>query len=160
MNRNKTRFFTVLELLLVCGICVFPPFFYDKVFLLPPKPAGVCQTLYFACGVLTAAFYEECLYRLYLPCRLYMVCGFFIKNLHKAAVGIEAVCVIVFAAAHFYLGFFSVLFAGFFGAFLRYSYVKLKRKIPRGAAVCITGSIHAVWNGLVYLYLWSAAGMI
>ncbi len=165
----KSTLFILIEFILISSICIIPPIFSDQVFSLPPKPVGVYESFYFTTHVLTAAFYEEVLYRLYLPNRLYILISAFIQNLFteqnndfrqsktKVFLGIEAAAICLFAAAHLYLGFFSVLFAGCFGIITRYSYLKLKQHISWALSLSILTIVHTGWNGIVYLYLWHTA---
>ncbi len=163
---NKTYLFIVIEFTLICGICIIPPIFYTHPFILPHKPVGIYAWFQFISRIFIAAFYEELLYRIYLPNRLYILFNPLIKKtnpkppLHfsqpikKCSISIETFAICVFAAAHLYLGFFSVLFAAVFGIITRYAYLKLTHYISWILSLSIITIAHSGWNTIVYLYLW------
>jgi membrane protease YdiL (CAAX protease family) len=85
------------------------------------------------------AFFEEILYRVYLPLRM----SYFLRRK-----GIpELICVVLFAAAHRNGGLFSVLNALCSGYVLQYCFTKTR-------SVFLIGITHALYNvfALVFLY--------
>ena len=79
-----------------------------------------------AVNFLAGAFYEEVLYREFVPKTLYALLEGFSSDRGRIAIGIivESFAVLVFAAAHRYMGFFAVLNALLCAIALRNCYVK------------------------------------
>ena len=106
-------------------------------------PANALQWLFCLLNLFFAAFYEEVLYRFYLP----ETALFFAKKLNKKLIFllIEVIFALIFAFSHFYAGIFAVFNALFAHVVLRLFYKK-------------TGFLHAgiaahfVYN-LVQLFL-------
>lgn len=90
---------------------------------------------------LMSAFFEEVLYRKFLPESLIRFCNF-IRNekiLRIAKWSAEIIAVLVFAFAHRYLGYLAVLNAFVSGIILRLCYIKSKSIFPGFIA-------HAAYN--------------
>lgn len=75
-----------------------------------------------------AAFFEETIYRYYLPEYLHSLLK---ENSKKSyPILIEIVCMLLFAAAHIYMGIFSVINAIFAHAVLRFTFKKTNSIFP------------------------------
>lgn len=101
-------------------------------FLFPKITVGSLSSVTLPCGfyewcvcvfmLLTGAYYEEALYRLFLPECLYLIFG---KSKNKVIL-FEAVVILLFAFSHRYLGFIAVINAAICGTILRLCFVKTK----------------------------------
>ena len=130
----------------------------------------------FGFNTLCAAVYEELLYRLYTPNRLRRLYTEYIAprlhlehraeyyGLHgqkrfgwlstSALCFTEVPALVLFAFAHRYLGFSSILFAAGAGVLLRVAYYKLERLFSPIVGISIVAGAHGLWNIGVYWYLW------
>lgn len=111
---------------------------------------GLGQWLLAAAALATGAFYEECLYRAFLPEIPLLLLGkagsTWIQGHKKPlATGIEAFCVIVFALSHRYLGMLAVTNALLCGTVLRVCYRK------SGGILCGTAA-HFCYNMTLLLF--------
>jgi len=70
---NKNDVLLFIECALVFAFLLLPPLFSAVPFTLPPKPAGLYAQCVFYFYTVCAAAYEEILYRLYTPKRLYCI---------------------------------------------------------------------------------------
>jgi membrane protease YdiL (CAAX protease family) len=95
---------------------------------IPLMPHSVTGCVNVIAGTLCAVFYEEVIYRLYLPAAL----NLFLKN--KYNIVSEVLPVIFFALGHRYLGIYGILNATAGGIFLRYSLIKSKTMITNFSA--------------------------
>lgn len=98
----------------------------------------LCVILAFA----VSAFYEEVLYRQYVP----FIALHAVKNRKVLRIIAEIVCVLVFAFSHRYLGWSAVINAFICGIILRWCYVKTESVIPGTIA-------HFVYNITVFAFL-------
>ena len=159
VQRYVRQFLLVFECMILCALIV------------PPKPAGLYDQLSFYIMVAFAAVYEELLYRVYIPNRLhtlyelcvqrFRVSHFpFISHLKDGRLTLfvtESPAILLFAAAHRYLGIASVCFAACAGAVFRFGYLRLKCRLPPYAGITIIIVFHSIWNVFVYTYLWESA---
>ena len=109
----------------------------ERVHVLPPETWY--GWMYAAAGTVCASFYEEVIYRVYLPHALFTLLGARFELLCEAA------AVALFALAHRYLGFPAVVNSLFAGMILRRCYVKTGK-------VWTNVSAHAAYN-IVMLFL-------
>ena len=170
LQRYVQQFLLVFECMILCALIV-PPLFSSAPFILPPKPAGLYDQLSFYIMVAFAAVYEELLYRVYIPNRLHTLHELcvqrfrashfpFISHLKDGRLTLfvtESPAILLFAAAHRYLGITSVCFAACAGAVFRFGYLRLKRRLPPYAGITIIIVFHSIWNVFVYAYLWQSA---
>ena len=143
-----SNYFLTFGSLAVCG-CLFELAglaLKTKTFENIIFPANFLQGLFCAFALASSAFYEECLYRLYLPKALKKIAaltGVDKKSEDKdklmarpkiAAAAVfwacEAACVLLFAFAHRYQGPLALLNALLAGIILRLSFVKSKSLWP------------------------------
>ncbi|GMO40066.1 MAG: hypothetical protein Pg6C_00740 [Treponemataceae bacterium] len=106
--------------------------------------------------IAAAAFFEEILYRAYLPAKARVLLPrprFFLQRKQMTRVVPEIFCVILFSAAHLRGGVFSALNAFFAGAALQICFAKTN-------SVVLTGSVHAAYNitALAWLLWHNGAG--
>ena len=106
-------------------------------------PANALQWLFCLLNLFFAAFYEEVLYRFYLP----ETARFFAKKIQKKLIFllIEAIFALIFAFSHYYAGIFAVFNALFAHIVLRCFYKKT-------GSLAAGISAHFVYN-LVQLFL-------
>ena len=170
VRRYVRQFLLVFECTVLCALIV-SPLCFSGPFTLPPKPAGLYAQLSFCLTVAFAAAYEELLYRVYIPNRLHIlheVCVrrfgasrfpliSHIKDGRPALFVTEMPAILLFAAAHHYLGITSVCFAACAGAVFRFGYLRLRRRFPPSAGIAIIILLHSIWNVCVYAYLWQNA---
>ena len=97
-------------------------------------PASILGWVNVGLGTVCAAFYEEVLYRVYLPgalkrlfCKRPSCADGTVPHFTKKAFACEACAVVLFALAHRYLGWLSVANAAVAGALLRRCYRKTDR---------------------------------
>lgn len=90
-------------------------------------PSNFLQGLFCAFALAASAFYEECLYRLYLPNALKKISA---RGGTKSIWLCEAACVLLFAFAHRYQGLLALLNAFLAGIILRLSFIKSKSLWP------------------------------
>jgi membrane protease YdiL (CAAX protease family) len=109
---------------------------FDGAYLAPARLAAL------AASIASAAFFEEILYRAYIPAKLRF---FFPRKLSALRIP-EIFSVFLFAAAHLSGGVFSALNALFAGAALQICFAKTK-------SVVLTGSVHAAYNIAVLFFL-------
>ena len=102
-------------------------------------PSGLFGFLNFISGVVFASFFEEVIYRFYLPEALK---DFSINP--KLSVLCETITVILFAAGHIYLGLFGFLNALVSGAALRFC-------VKKTCSVFPAFIVHAIYNFLTFL---------
>ena len=83
-----------------------------------------------------SAFYEEVLYREFLPASIYRLCEdfSFFKGKSVFKLTAEVFCILIFAFAHRYMGFFAVANAALCAVFLRICFLKTDG-VYTGAAV-------------------------
>ena len=187
MNRNyfnKKDTFLFIECTAVFVLLLLPPLFSAVPFTLPPKPIGLYAHSIFCLGTISAAAYEEVLYRLYTPNRLHRIyIGYIEPRLRKNPSAAECsthlpqssfpcICcenntgaffqffltefpaLLLFTLAHRYLGLPSMLFAAGVGATFRYAYLKLTRVLHPVFSITLVAAVHGIWNIGVYYYLW------
>ncbi len=111
------------------GTVLFMLFGQGKFLAASRQITGAGQWLLATAALATGAFYEECLYRAFLPeipLLLLDRAGETWVQGHKKTLsaGIEAACVIVFALSHRYLGMLAVTNALLCGSVLRVCYKK------------------------------------
>ncbi|MBR5096133.1 MAG: CPBP family intramembrane metalloprotease [Treponema sp.] len=96
-------------------------------------PENFLQGIFCAFTLAAASFYEECLYRLYLPKALKKILGR-IKAGEKAMAALnflaEGAAVLLFAFAHRYQGILALFNALLAGVILRLAFVKTKSLWP------------------------------
>ncbi len=103
--------------------------------------------LNFFLGLSSAAFFEEVIYRFYLPKAFFEICmKFFSLKNKKTLFACEALSLIFFALPHFYLGFLGVLNAFFCGLVLRVCMIKTQ-------SIWISFSVHFAYNFLSLLVM-------
>lgn len=96
-------------------------------------PKNFSQGFFCAFTLAAAAFYEECLYRLYLPKAMKKILGRIrADEKTKAALNFlaEGAAVLLFAFAHRYQGLLALLNALLAGVILRFAFVKSKSIWP------------------------------
>jgi membrane protease YdiL (CAAX protease family) len=115
--------------------------------VIPVRPASAVQLLFCILDFAAASFFEEAIYRLYLPemFRKYLSC---IPRFRFAEVCAEALSVVLFALAHRYLGIPSVVNAALACIFLRVCCKKT-------GTVLTNTTAHFAYN-IVSLFLFSA----
>ena len=109
------------------------------------KPAGVLQWGFCLVNFLCAAFYEEVLYRFYFSDELYILVTRK-RQWRGSRLLCEAMGLFVFAFAHLYMGWISVLNAALAHVFLRLCYKKSCRLWPCVAA-------HFIYNVISLILL-------
>lgn len=97
------------------AVYFFPQIQKDGISTLVLPPSGFSEYLICIINVIISAYYEEVLYRQYLPLSIY---DFFTED-RKLSFIIEIFPVLFFAASHLYLGWLGVLNALFCGIILR-----------------------------------------
>ena len=111
---------------------------------------GVCQWLLATAALASGAFYEECLYRAFLP----EISGLLLdrsgnawiqKNRKPLAAITEVLCIMVFALSHRYMGVMAVVNALLCGSVLRICYRK------SGDILCGTAA-HFCYNMTLLLF--------
>ncbi len=112
--------------------------------------AGAGQWLLATAALASGAFYEECLYRAFLPEIPLLLLDragntWFQGHKKPLAAGIEAFCIIVFALSHRYLGMLAVTNALLCGTVLRVCYRK------SGGILCGTAA-HFCYNMTLLLF--------
>ena len=113
--------------------------------ILVSKPAGILQWVFCLINFFCAAFYEEVLYRFYFSDELYNL----VTKKHQwrgSLILCEALGLSVFAFAHLYMGWISVLNAALAHIFLRLCYKKSGRLWPCVAA-------HFIYNVISLILL-------
>ena len=160
---NKNDVLLFIEFAAVFVLLLLPPLFSAVPFTLPPKPIGLYAHSIFCLGTISAAAYEEVLYRLYTPNRLHRIYSDYIKPLlpENSHAGVlfaffftEFSALLLFTLAHRYLGLPSMLFAAGVGATFRYAYLKLTRVLHPVFSITLVAAVHGIWNIGVYYYLW------
>ncbi|MFA6937497.1 MAG: type II CAAX endopeptidase family protein [Treponema sp.] len=101
-------------------------------FLFPKITVGSLSSVILPCGfyewcacvfmLLVGAYYEEVVYRFFVPENLYLIFG---KSKNQKII-IELTAILLFAFSHMYLGFIAVINAAICGAILRFCFVKTK----------------------------------
>ena len=108
-------------------------------------PSSLLGWSNFFFGVIFAAFFEEVIYRFYLPRAFREILGKKIsKNNQRLSVLCEGLALLLFGLGHVYLGFLGFLNAIVCGAVLRFCMIKTK-------SLWIPFGIHAVYNFLSFL---------
>lgn len=97
------------------------------------KPENFIQWLFCSMNFIFSSFYEETVYRFFLPEALIWFTRN-VKDRKMAVADCEIVSMILFSLGHIYLGFFSVLNAALAYIILRYCYRKTNSLIPGTAA--------------------------
>ena len=152
---TRRHIFSYIECASVLIICILPPVLTSASFHLPAKPLHPYDQAVFMCSIVLAAAYEEALYRVYLPYRLNAVLPLTKPNTFRTVL-IEATVIALFALAHRYLGWYSMLFAAGAGALLRVFYLTVKKRAPNLIAFLCVTAFHSGWNVVVYYYLYTA----
>lgn len=93
----------------------------ENVFINVATPSGFSQWTFCILNFMFSAFFEEVLYRFYLPNRLNYFADFLPKKKFFSAIFEVAAC-LIFAFSHYYMGTLSALNALFAHAILRLSY--------------------------------------
>lgn len=112
-------------------------------------PAGFLGKVDFVFGVIFAAFFEEVIYRFYLPRALKELLFKVRKNPQNEKINLrlslitETASLILFALPHLYLGFFGFLNALVCGVVLRVCMVKTK-------TIWISFAVHGLYNFLSF----------
>lgn len=112
-------------------------------------PAGFLGKVDFVFGVIFAAFFEEVIYRFYLPRALKELLFKVRKNPQNEKINLrlsliaETASLILFALPHLYLGFFGFLNALVCGIILRVCMLKTKM-------IWISFAVHALYNFLSF----------
>jgi hypothetical protein len=122
-------------------LCASGLFFFTLSGEAAPLP-GTAFSAPLVAAIAAAAFFEEILYRAYLPAKTRYALSRPRLLLPRARHGCplpEIFCVILFSAAHLQGGVFSALNALFAGAALQVCFAKTK-------SVALTGSAHAAYN--------------
>jgi len=109
------------------------------------SPRGFVEWLFCLLNFLFAAFYEEVLYRFYFTDQLYSLLNRK-WSFRLLAIFCEALGLLVFAFAHLYMGWISVLNAALAHVFLRLCYKKTGRLWP-----CVTS--HFIYNVISLILL-------
>lgn len=115
---------------LLCFLKLIP--FNDIHLAFPKTPLKIANCI---SGTFFAAFFEEFLYRFYLPESLLSI--FSGKRLHPAI--IEIAVILIFAFSHFYRGWTNVIFAFLCGIILRWSFKNTKSLVS-------VSIIHGLYN--------------
>ena len=103
-----------------------------------PDVDGPLSILFLTLAVVCGAFYEEVLYRQFLPEFIALIAGEKI-NMKLVFYGTEFLALLLFAFAHRYQGWISVVNSFLCGTVLRLCYKKTSSVLPGAAA-------HAVYN--------------
>jgi membrane protease YdiL (CAAX protease family) len=115
-------------------------------------PSSFLGWINFFFGVIFAAFFEEVIYRFYLPRAFREIFGKkkifrnsdIVQNNQRLSVLCEGLALLLFGLGHVYLGFLGFLNAIVCGAVLRFCMIKTK-------SLWIPFGIHAVYNFLSFL---------
>ncbi|WP_156144648.1 type II CAAX prenyl endopeptidase Rce1 family protein [Treponema phagedenis] len=129
MNKQVPHIYILIEFLAVALVLGGLPIFMEKAAAIPPVPTGSYEKLLFALRVFFFALYEEVLYRWYLPERGKLV----LKTVNTSLsfgqkVIIECFPLLLFAAAHRYLGIGAVVFAFVMGTMFRMLILAVRKK--------------------------------
>ena len=111
-------------------------------------PSGALGAMNFILGVCAAAFFEEVIYRFFLPSAFLEI----LKNREKAGnrrlwLFCEGISVLLFAAGHLYLGVFGFLNALVCGIALRVCMKKTE-------SLWIPFGVHTVYNFFAFAMMW------
>ena len=114
---------------------------------------GISAHLNFFFGLLSAAFFEEVIYRLFLPAALLEIAKSRKKSNgnRKLSLFCEGISVLLFAAGHLYLGAFGFLNALMCGIALRACTVRTK-------TIWVAFCVHAAYNALSFAVMWRIGG--
>lgn len=108
-------------------------------------PSSLLGWINFFFGVIFAAFFEEVIYRFYLPRAFREILGKKLsQNNQRLSVFCEGLALLLFGLGHIYLGILGFLNALVCGAVLRLCMIKTK-------SLWIPFGIHAVYNFLSFL---------
>lgn len=143
-NRVQLVIQTILLLFLLIGISVIFNFIakssgYDIVQIEVEPPSGASEWIWFVIATAIFAFFEEILFRRFLPEQA----RYFVKNLNGklsthdterfnqlAIVSIEFIVIVLFALGHLYLGLVATYSAAFSAIILRLSILKWGVLLP------------------------------
>lgn len=114
------------------------------------SPNNVWQWILATAALAIGAFYEECLYRAFLPeipSIIIFKLGIKFFNKHKKVIHyiVESICILIFALSHRYLGPLAIANAMLCGTILRICYKK------SGSLLCGTAA-HFCYNMTVLLF--------
>lgn len=110
-------------------------------------PSSFLGWINFFFGVIFAAFFEEVIYRFYLPRAFREILGKKLsQNNQRLSVLCEGLSLLLFGLGHVYLGVLGFLNALVCGAVLRFCMIKTK-------SLWIPFGIHAIYNFLSFLIL-------
>ncbi len=150
MNFDKKRIVNFCEFIVIFCVFVLPPLLNNENFNGFQIEERVVYSLLW---LIFRAFFEEALYRFYLP--------YSIKNFYCPENQVSPFCFVVseilpillFALAHRYLGWGSVLYAFFMGGVFRALFLFLQKRISPWLSFVIIGGIHSLHNILVIFFI-------
>lgn len=157
-NTGRKKYFvylsygaTTLGLLMVvfailqgCAI-IFPKIAADALLSDTNIPSGIKQWIICIVTLAISAYYEESLYRQFLPNYVsFLVLSDKSKKWLKWA--LECVCILIFAFSHRYLGWIAVVNAAVCGSILRFCCVKT-------GSIYTSAIAHFTYNVLMYVFL-------
>ena len=113
----------------------------------PSLPSTFIEWIFVILTFLFGAFYEEVLYRLYLPqiLKIFLFPTFNEKTKNKENLLIEIPPILIFALAHRYLGWIGVFNAASSAFILRICFLKTKN-------ICAGTFSHFLYNFLLFLF--------
>lgn len=154
MIYDKKKLINSIEFVLIFVFFVLPPIFVRKKMADIFVYKGAINNFLFVFKVIFLAFYEEFIYRMYLPFRIKSFYAIEHKPSKTVFFAAEIVPAVLFAAAHSYLGFYNTLYALAAGFIFRFIYCFFKNKINAAAALGILSILHSGHN-IFWLYFLS-----
>lgn len=121
---------------------LFPKIQYTGISSNIAAPSSITEYVFCIINVIVCAYYEEVLYRQYLPLNLYD----FYSDKDRISILVEAFPVLFFAASHLYLGWIGVLNALLCGIILRRCAVKT-------GSIYIGTAVHIIYNLFMFLVI-------
>ena len=155
VEQQKMPFFVYSSCALVCfGSLCLSSVIFETIACFFEVVGGIQKVIFpssflgwsnFFFGVIFAAFFEEVIYRFYLPRAFREILGKkFSQNNQRLSVLCEGLSLLLFGLGHVYLGVLGFLNALVCGAVLRFCMIKTK-------SLWISFGIHAVYNFLSFL---------
>lgn len=149
-NKAQNKAFIIIRSLITLALLYIFEQIFNHIALkfsqFSQKIPEIKHNMLFFIHLITAATYEELLYRHYLP----VMAKQFLKNRYIKII-VEIIIILLFALAHRYAGIFAVLYASIAGILFRFLVIKNQEIL---SAIVI----HFVYNSTVYfLYLFQNA---
>lgn len=139
----------IKTLLVTISLLIITAFIISKIFNIQNKeifsmPSNFFEWINLIAEIIIAAFYEESVYRLYLPEAFYNLAKMInIKESKSLKICIELAAILLFALGHRYLGLPAVINAIICGIILRYSCISQN--------IFASATSHIIYNLLAFL---------